>query len=221
VTVASAYRIGIPPGWVHIPAGDAQSMVAAVRRQVRKNSGDAWQMAAGGRLQRAVEADNDRRLLDAFTTAGPLPSTEITASVTVSTAEVTVEAGADPDQLLLARLASESGATIVDIDGAVAIRWSPQDTSPDHPDAPAARTLDQQILLARIPGRDDLFLALVLSVITTLVTTETDILDAERVIARALGDVFDAMLTTFRWTDPARRLLRLERDGEHNAARRP
>lgn len=194
-------------------------MVAAVRRQVRKSSDDGWQMTAGARLQRVAEADNDRRLLDAFTTAGPLPSTEITASVTVSTAEITAEAGADPDQLLLARLTTEPGATIVDLDGAVAIRWAPPDAAPDHPDAPDARTLDQEILLARIPGHDDLLLAIVLSVITTLVTNEADVLDAERAIAHALGEVFDAMLSTFRWTDPARRLLRLEHDGELDAAR--
>jgi hypothetical protein len=195
--VAASYAIVIPPGWLHTPAGTPLQMIDSARRQLAETADDGWVPAAGSRFEQVVRADEERRLLDAYLTAGPLPGTAVSASITVARVEITEQPGADPDDLLLARVAR--GAEVCDVGGAVGVLWSLAPAEREDSGDPDVRLLDRTMVLARVPGHDDFLLTIVLSVVTPVVTTSDEFSDAEASVTSAVNELFRALVTTFRW----------------------
>jgi hypothetical protein len=220
--VAASYSIVVPPGFVRVPGGiDAPDAAAFVASQVgdQPDSGtattpDDWRLRFGSALGRALAADVDGRVLDSYLSAGPLPGTDIVCSIVVATVPVTRSEHADLDRLLLRRVATHGAAPFV-LAGDPAVVWddarpavSPESTCATGDETADLTPLRRRAVLARIAGRDDRLLTLVLTIgsATAAAAKETDT-TGRTPIVDALVEVFDAMLSTFRWRDTEGRLV--------------
>ena len=227
-TVAASYSIVVPPGFVRVPGGlDAREAAAVVAAQLGEppasETGAAtpdWRLRFGSALGRALAADVHGRVLDSYLTAGPLPGTDVVCSIVVATVPVTRSGHADLDRLLLRRVATHGAEAFV-LAGDPAVVWDGfgGDTASggksDGGEGVASLTpLRRRTVLARIAGHDDRLISLVLTVGAAAsgeaspgdVDADTDA-DARGRIADALVDVFDAMVSTFRWRDAESRLV--------------
>jgi len=229
-TVATSYSIVVPPGFVRVPGGvEAPVAVQAVATQLGELPGvgtapapEDWRLRFGSALERALAADVDGHVLDSYLSAGPLPGTDIVCSVVVAAVPVTRSEHADLDRLLLHRVATH-GATPRVLAGDPAVVWDDPDAGSPSPTSGGTRPpgtsdltpLRRRTVLARVAGHDDRLLTLVLTVGSAAApgpapadaAGESDLDSARTRIADALVDVFDAMLSTFRWRDAAGRLV--------------
>jgi hypothetical protein len=190
-------------------------MTNAVGRAVPKGVDPTWRVVVGARFEAAVSADFERRLLDAYVTAGPVAGTGLTASITVSTVDITEEDGADPDRLLLARVTTNA-ATPLDLDGSVGVLWTAEVPIDPDADVPMHHAFPQRVVLARIPGVPGLLLTLVLSVSSAVVEAAPPLRSAELEIVGAFETMFEALLTTFRWTGTGGIPTRARETDEHD-----
>ena len=231
-TVAASYSIVVPPGFVRVPGGmdaaDAAAFVAAqLGDQTAPGTGtapDDWRLRFGSALGRALVADVNGRVLDSYLSAGPLPGTDVVCSIVVATVPVTRSEHADLDRLLLRRVATHGAAPIV-LAGDPAVVWDDPAAEALPEGAPAAPNeaadltpLRRRTVLARVAGHDDRLVTLVLTIGSAQAgvtasgesATETEPepdADARTRIVDALTEVFDAMLSTFRWRDAEGRLV--------------
>ena len=229
-TVAASYSIVVPPGFVRVPGGmDAPDAVAFVAVQLGEQPDlgteatvDDWQLRFGSALASALAADANGRVLDSYLSAGPLPGTDIVCSIVVASLPVIRSEHADLDRLLLRRVATHGAAPIV-LAGDPAVVWDdPAAEAPPQgalaaPDEAADLTpLRRRTALARVAGHDDRLVTLVLTIGSaqagatasgeSATETEPDAHARARIVD-ALADVFDAMLSTFRWRDAEGRLV--------------
>jgi hypothetical protein len=233
-TVAASYSIVVPPGFVRVPGGmDAPDAAAFIAAQLGEQSDlgseatpDDWRLRFGSALGRALVADVNGRVLDSYLSAGPLPGTDVVCSIVVATVPVTRSEHADLDRLLLRRVATQGAAPFV-LAGDPAVVWDDPATEAPPPGAPAApdetadlTPLRRRTVLAHVAGHDDRLVTVVLTIgsAQAAVTasgesaTETETepepdADARTRIVDALAEVFDAMLSTFRWRDAEGRLV--------------
>lgn len=214
------------PGGMDAP--DAAAFVAA---QLGEQSDlwaeatpDDWRLRFGSALASALAADVNGRVLDSYLSAGPLPGTGIVCSIVVATVPVTRSEHADLDRLLLRRVATHGAAPFV-LAGDPAVVWDdPAAGAPPHgaraalDEAAELAPLRRRTVLARIAGHDDRLITLVLTIgsaqagatasVESATEPETEHepeaepdADARIRVVDALTDVFDAMLSTFRWRD--------------------
>ena len=229
-TVAASYSIVVPPGFVRVPGGmDAPDAAAFVAEQLGDQPApgtgtapDDWRLRFGSALGRALAADVNGRVLDSYLSAGPLPGTDIVCSIVVASVPVTRTPHADLDRLLLRRVATHGAAPIV-LAGDPAVVWTdpaaeaPAQDDRAAPDEVADLTpLRRRTVLTRVAGHDDRLLTLVLTIgsATDASAAPGDAdadagsdIDARTRIVDAVTDVFDAMLSTFRWRDAEGRLV--------------
>ncbi|ROS50495.1 hypothetical protein [Frigoribacterium sp. PhB24] len=221
-TVAASYSIVVPPGFVRVPgemtAPDAAAFVAAQLGDPpapgTATAPDDWRLRFGSALGRALAADGHGRVMDSYLSGGPLPGTDIVCSIVVATVPVTRSEHADLDRLLLRRVATQ-GANPIVLAEDPAVVWDDSGgafapgSRNARLDGPRALTpLRRRTVLARIAGHDDRLISLVLTVgsATPDAPDEGDA-DAQARVVGALTDVFDAMLSTFRWRDAGGRLV--------------
>lgn len=231
-TVAASYSIVVPPGFVRVPGGmDAPDAAAFVAAQLGEQpdleteaTPDDWRLRFGSALGHALSADVNGRVLDSYLSAGPLPGTDVVCSIVVATVPVTRSEHADLDRLLLRRVATHEAAPFV-LAGDPAVVWddpaaeAPPQGAHAAPDETADLTpLRRRTVLARVAGHDDRLVTLVLTIgsaqtgatasgeSATGPEPEPDA-DARTRIVDALTEVFDAMLSTFRWRDAEGRLV--------------
>lgn len=209
----ATYAIDVPVGWVRVPGRlDREATVDAVAGQVDgvDPTDRGWRDQVGSALEAALRADTGQRVLDSYVPQGALPGTLVTAALVVSV--VDLDAGGDPDQLLLHRAATRAG-DLFDLDGSPAVRWS--ETVPRTRGAAPApgggRTgttaatpvvpLARDHALSRVPGRDDLLLALTWTVSSgDPADTDPGRTDVRELVA-ALGLLGTAVTGSLRWVD--------------------
>lgn len=223
-TVAASYSIVVPPGFVRVPGGldapEATAVVAAQLGELAESEAGAatadWRLRFGSALGRALSADVHGQVLDSYLSTGPLPGTDIVCSIVVATVPVTRSGHADLDRLLLRRVATHGAEPFV-LAGDPAVVWDDFDSDTasggtgDRSDGVVGLTpLRRRTVLARIAGHDDRLISLVLTVGVAAraeaAPGDADA-DARGRIADALVDVFDAMVSTFRWRDAESRLV--------------
>jgi len=195
-----SYALSIPLGWIRVPGRlDLEEVLAAVLEQVDDVEGavPGWRDELGSYLDGAFRADTGQRVLDAYVPQGALPGTRISCSVVVSAVDLE-PGGGDPDRLLLHRAALHGGE-LLDLDGSPAVRWA-EPPGRARPTTPAgAHELTRDHVLARVPGREDLLLAITATVVSA---DAGDALDPSPVTSRlveALRLLFAAMTSSFSW----------------------
>lgn len=194
--VATGYRLVLPPGWVRVPVDRELALVdedldRAIREAVpaatpRDEVASAVVRIKGRLMQAAAEAQAAGGL-DLYLPIGGMHGLAIPASFLVC--EVPVSDVQRPDAALT-ELAAEPGATLVDIDGARAVRTDvvlPVDTLMTEVDVPTRRVN----YLIPVPGASRW--------LTATFSTVADG-DPSGDFAEVLVVLFDSILTTFRFT---------------------
>lgn len=197
----TGYTLVLPPGWVQVPVdsradGAVRRLVAEALedppREVPPDTLATLRRRLEGQLLAAVRSARDNGGSELYLPVAPLGGVLMPASFVVG--EVDLQApephAGDVVVAVLARLlAEDERARPVELDGAPALRT--ERALPARPDAmlgvdAAARGIDY---LVAVPGRPGRWLAVSF---TALVVEDDD-------LTELLVELFDAVLTTFRW----------------------
>lgn len=189
------YRIALPPGWARIPLRSGMDeTIAAIADAVYGDLPEddplaAHRAAAVEQVHRAAVAARDGRGVHLY-----LPVTDNHGLIVPASFVVAEVAFGSPDPLdpaqLLSRLAADPGAKRVRIDGRPGTRTesvAPADTGRGAP--LPSRRIDY---LMPFPDDPDRWLAVTFSVLRPT--------DDEGDLSSTWIELFDAMMTTFRWT---------------------
>jgi len=195
---ATGYAIVLPPGWRGIPV--RQGTAEAIRRILdevfgRLGKGRSRDALVRHRidLRRKLTAMADRARensgSDLYLPIEYVHGVTVPASFVVSEGPASAAPG-DPAEVVAYLLSGTDGATEVVIDGAIGVRT--EHAAAPEPDAEvpfASRRVDYALAM---PGRPGQWL---MAVFSTLGNGDPD-----GEYARILVELFDAMMSTFRWT---------------------
>jgi hypothetical protein len=201
------YTIVLPPGWRRIPLREgAESTEQAARnavgdalrslpRDVPRDRLAAFRAESEGRLRRMAAEVRKQGGVDLYLPVEAMRGIPISASFVVSEGSLGTGEAVDPAQVV-SYLATEDGAgerTPATVDGATALRVehvaAPEPTGPAAEVPAATRRVDYIIPVPREPHR---WLVVAFSTL--------DDGDSDDRLASLLVQLFDAMMSTFRWT---------------------
>lgn len=195
--VAGGYTVVLPPGWVRIPVHGGttdkaldDAITAALPPDLPRDEVAKVRTAVKGRLLAAAADARDSGTLDIYLPLAGMHGHAIPASFLVS--EIPVQPGRDADEAMR-EFAAGDGAESVTVDGDDALRLDEvlaPDTLMTEVDVSARRIT----YLASVPGMPR-WLAVTFSTIGDG--------DPSSDFSQVLVDLFDAIMTTFRWTEPA------------------
>lgn len=193
-----SYAMAVPAGWTHIAVSDRESMLDVIDSVVEDTAGTPWRATIGSLFDAALASDPNGRLLDTYMTQGPVPGTAVAANITVARVEIAPSQDHGVDELLLTQLA-RGESRVRSVGGSVAVVSATPGEPEQAPDE-SMEVLARQTALLQVPGQDSFLLALVFTVVTSS-TGDRPGPEPELQVVRALSDLFDAMLGTFRWVD--------------------
>ncbi|WP_327429106.1 hypothetical protein [Streptomyces sp. NBC_01236] len=191
----NSYSLVLPPGWRRIPLRyGTENAVGRILDQAfaelprdkvfthrRDLEGRLWQQVRDAR-----EADG----LDLYLPVELLHGMSVPASILVSETRMPVAAGLDPRELALVVASSDSGREVVELGGAPAVRTErTAGADPGRGIEFPSRRVDYQVPVPQDPQRW-------LTVAFSTVAAE----DADGELSLLLADLFDAVMTTFRWS---------------------
>jgi hypothetical protein len=192
---ATGYSVVLPPGWRKIPlrTGTEKAIRAVVREAFAALPRDAPPDTVGPhRLQlertlaRTVRDARGKGGIDLYLPAGPVYGAPLAASFIVS--ELSLEP-ADPASVAAMLEAEDDAMNAVTMDGASGLRVERMaGPSPEHDVDFASRRVDY---LLPVPGRGGRWLAVAFSTLGGG--------NPEDDIAILLAELFDAVMSTFRW----------------------
>jgi len=199
------FTIVLPPGWARIPVGKgSREVISAILD--RTFAGVQDPRAAGLRRQlhtaltRQVRAAAAQSGAELYLPVERVHGVTVPASVVVSMPRL--DPGEDPADVLLAVVARRPCAEVVEIGGAPAVRTldvraaaGPVGVGEDG--APARRQLTYYLADAgAVPGASPRYAIVSAGILE-------DAGEGGGVVADAVTELVDAMLTTFRWVDRA------------------
>ncbi|MFG2308815.1 hypothetical protein ACGFS9_09020 [Streptomyces sp. NPDC048566] len=201
----TSYGLVLPPGWRQIPLRHGTE--SALKRLLdhafehlprdevftyrRDLEADLWQ-----RIREARKADG----LDLYLPVELMHGMSVPASILVSETRMPSAGDVDPGELALFMASSEEGREVVDLDGSPAVRAErTEQPDPGRGVEFPSRRVDYQV---PIPGEPWRWLTVAFSTVGAP--------DADGDLSLLLVDLFDAVMTTFRWrsaddTRPPRR----------------
>ena len=196
---ATGYAIVLPPGWRGIPV--RQGTAEAIRKILdevfgRLGKGHSRDALVRHRidLQRRLTAMADRARensgSDLYLPIEYVHGVTVPASFVVSEGPAGAAEPGDPAEVVAYLLSGTDGATEVVIDGAIGVRTARAAAAEPGTEVPfASRRVDYALAM---PGRPGQWL---MAVFSTLGNGDPD-----GEYARILVELFDAMMSTFRWT---------------------
>ncbi len=193
--VAGGYSLVLPPGWVRVPVGGEtgkaldEAIERALPADLPRDEAAPLKVKIKGRLLVAASEAGDTGALDMYLPIQGMHGIAIPASFLVS--EIPVQPGKEAEEAK--RTFAAEGGTAVTVDGEQAIRLDDlvePDTLMTDVDVPARRIT----YLVPTPGKA-----------RWLVVSFGTVGDGnpEGDFAGVLVDLFDAIMTTFRWSDAA------------------
>lgn len=195
--VAGGYTLVLPPGWMRIPVNGGatdhtidEAISAALPPDLPRDEAAKVRVTVKGRLLAAAADARDSGALDIYLPLAGMHGHAIPASFLVS--EIPVQPGRDADEAMR-EFAAEPGAGPVTVDGDPAIRLDTvlePDTLMTEVDVPTRR-ITYLIPVSGLPR----WLAVTFSTVGDG--------DPSSDFSQILVDLFDAIMTTFRWTEPA------------------
>jgi hypothetical protein len=195
--VASGYNLVLPPGWCRIPLRGGTS--AAIRkllderfRHLPRDTVAPYRIEIERRLKEQVVQARNNGGIDMYfpveiADSGPVPASFVVSEIRL---ELPENAGDNGPALVLASLAAD-GSRIVDVDGAPGVRA--EELVPGDPDAELAYGSRRVKYLIPVPGTPGRWLAVAFAT--------PGAADPGGKYAGLLVELFDAIMTTFRWTD--------------------
>jgi hypothetical protein len=199
-TPPTSYSLLLPPGWVRVPlrGGSREVLEAKVFRGIEKipvgvprDKGMAYRLYVRRRVERLVEQAREAGGLDLYVPVGARPGGGVLAASFVVT-EVEGEGGARPEAVL-GRLAGEAGKAgeVRNVGGTLGVRREYVQAPPEGEREADTPTWHVDYVVP-VPGDENRWLAVSFS-------TPGDG-DPASAYTRAVADLFDAMMTTFRWS---------------------
>ncbi|WP_423922501.1 hypothetical protein ACPEEZ_02865 [Frigoribacterium sp. 2-23] len=199
-TLTASFALALPAGWVRLPARPEHSADREIDAIVRLALPDDLPRDSAEPMRRHLR----RRLADAVDEAGRAGASAVylpaaptggpALPVSLSEAEVDDESESEPVRLI-ASLLSEAGQLdgLRDVDGAAAAR-TVETVSSDQSEGAWERIWSRRVVYTvAVPHRPGRW------VVLTFTAAFGD--DASERLADALVELFDAIMTTFRWTD--------------------
>lgn len=202
------YTIVLPPGWRRIPLREggaetekaARSAVAdslrALPQDVPRDRLAAFRAESEGRLRRMAAQVRKQGGVDLYLPVEAMRGIPVSASFVVSEGSLGGAAPVDPGQIV-SYLAAEHGHGDGDgerrtatVDGAVALRV--EHVAPPEPEAEVQATTRRVDYIVSIPGEPDRWLIVAFSTLGDGGPGDP--------LAQLLIQLFDAMMSTFRWT---------------------
>lgn len=204
--IPESYTFALPAGWLHVPEGDYAAWMSRTIPTMPPSAqtSDSWRTAAGNLFEEARAADHTQTVLDSYITAGRLPGTSITASLTISQASVIIAEGRSVTDFLLARSLAP-GAEVVEVAQTAAVLVPLENATPTD-DRPG-RVLSTTGAFIEVPGHADFIITAVFTVLSEHAEALEGLRQAEHHVNDALVALFRALLATFRWTDADGRVL--------------
>jgi hypothetical protein len=203
-TAVTGYRLVLPPGWKKIPlrtkrganqafAELAESAFGALPKNLPRDKVTAFRIRLEQQTAAMIAEARGNGGVDLYIPVELMHSIPVAASFVVSQGAVGSPDQTDP-AAVLAYLASESDtATLVTVADSMAMRTERTAGPEAAPDAPAgSRRVDYVI---SVPGCGDHW------VIISFATLTWDGLDDT--FAKLIMELFDAIVSTFRWTKAA------------------
>lgn len=198
------YTIVLPPGWRRIPLrGGAASTDKAVRkavsetlrtlpREVPRDRLAAFRAESEGRLLRMAEKVRQQGGVDLYLPVQAMRGIPISASFVVSEGSLGSAEPVEPAQLVtyLATDGSSGERTLATVDGAVSLRV--EHVAEPEPEAEVQARTRRVDYIVSVPGEPNRWL---IAAFSTL-----DDGDPGDRLASLLTQLFDAMMSTFRWT---------------------
>jgi hypothetical protein len=182
----TGYSLLLPAGWVRIPLREGtQAAIAAVVERSQAEDREALST----RLHAMTAQLRDSGGLDLYLPTTPVGDFAIPASIIVAEVGFGAVEPLDP-AMLVASLAAEDKAEPISVDGALGVRAGR--TTPANPGRGAPSDSRRVEYVIPVPQDPDRWLTATFWVLTP------DGADAETV--ELLIELFDAIMTTFRWS---------------------
>ena len=199
----TGYRLILPPGWVGIPLrkGTAEALEKLVfvhlkelPPDVPKDQGMKYRLAVRRDVEEQIAKARAAGGLDLYLPIGPRYGTLLAASFLVTEVQVVDADGHIQPDLVLERLSSGNGngvaTEVLELAGTTTVRREyVQPPAPDRAVHVPSRHIEYALPVPQDPMR---YLAVSFSTIGDG-NPESD-------FTQALGELFDAVMTTFRWT---------------------
>jgi hypothetical protein len=196
----TGYTVVLPPGWCRIPVrhGSEKAIRAVVRealksvpRSVPRDRIAPYRVELESRLRTMVTGARGQGGVDLYLPAGPVHGIPVSASFLVSEG-VLGPSGEDVDPVrVVTYLATEDGAGApVTVDGAAAVRA--EHTAPAEPGAEVETGSRRVDYMIPVPGGGNRWM------IVTFAAMGGG--DPEDKLSGVLVQLFDAIMSTFRWS---------------------
>ncbi|GAB3691579.1 hypothetical protein [Angustibacter aerolatus] len=195
---AVGYRLVLPPGWMQLPVRDPATpdrVEARLREAAAGQPRDAVEPLLAEAARRVRDLLAEGRAAGALDPYAPLLGVRgrpVPASFVVHDQLLDGEppGGFDVTEgVLAAMLRAHPEAAPVALDGATALRWEVESPAGPEGDPPAAKRVEVHV---PVPGDERRWLSVVLTAARPPHQPE---------LADLLSDLFDAVLTTWRWDE--------------------
>lgn len=205
--VASGYGLVLPPGWVRIPlrGGTEEALdekvfrgIEVIPEGVPREKGMAFRMEVRRRVARRVREARKGGGLDLYVPVGARPGALMAASFVVAGMATEWEEGAEPERALGRLAGMRRGGAEGEVRGVgetVAVRWEyvTEAGGEDEDEGEKADTGARRVeYVLPVPGQEG-----GRWVAVNFATAGDG--DPGSDISRALTELFDAIMTTFRW----------------------
>ena len=198
VAEAAGYTLVLPPGWERIPAraGADEAIKAILDAKFKELPPDLprdqlapYRAEIEGKLRRAAAQARKNGAIDLYLPVQLRNGLPVPASFVVSEGAIPTAGAGEPEQIVGYLVAESNGGAAVTVDGVTGAR-SEQAAGPD-PDQGidyGSRRVDYVLPL---PGQDGRWLLFAFSTLGAG--------DPDDQVARVLVQLFDAVMSTFRW----------------------
>lgn len=196
---ANGYTIVLPPGWQRIPVrqGTAEAIrkildqvFGRLSRELPRDSLVRQRIELERRLSAMAARAREKAGLDLYLPVEYVHGAAVPASFAVSEGSPGPAGPGDPAQVVAYLAAGQDDAAQVTVDGAIGIRTERIAAADPASEIPAgSRRVDYTL---SVPGRPERWL---MAVFSTLGSGDPD-----GEYAKILVELFDAMMSTFRWS---------------------
>jgi hypothetical protein len=196
---ATGYRLALPPGWVQVPVRDAradtahQVIATAFRRPpegVPRDRFTQTRIELERRLAKMIADARRNGGLELFLAFGHAYDTPVPASFLVAEGTLGEISAEDPLAVVTMLAADAKASRLTALDGAPAVRCeSVHGPDPDKDEGYPSLRVDYTVA---VPGEEGRWLVITFSTLGSG--------DPAGEYVRLLAELFDAIISTFRWT---------------------
>ncbi len=200
MTAATGYSVVLPPSWARIPVR------TGAERVLRRLLDDAFRAHPGAGAQHRHELEKrilgllhearNNAGLDVYLPMSASATMPLLGSIVVAEAAFGAVEPLDPPLLVAAMSAESANSSVVEVDGSLGVRRARQGEhrADGGSEVAAVRCVDY---LLPVPGEPDRWIT------ATFSCPELEVRGSDGALTDVFVELFDAMMTTWRWTRAA------------------